>query len=224
MAMVGDSRFRAARRVGAALVALVLACTALPGGAAPASRQDALQDITSADSETRREAVAWFARDGGMEDVDVLAGALRDDAAAVREDAEFALVQVWSRSGDPAIDAQMQSGIRQMSAGLMGQAVDTFSRIIESRPDFAEGWNKRATVYFLMGQYDLSLRDCDEVMQRNPLHFGALSGYAMIYVNLGNLERALEYFEKALEVNPNLTGAQISAARIRQRLGGRQSI
>jgi len=82
--------------------------------------------------------------------------------------------------------------------------VQTFSRIIQRRPDFAEGWNKRATVYFMLGDYRRSLADCDEVMARNAYHWGALSGYGMIYMQLDQPGRALEYLEKALTVNPNL--------------------
>lgn len=192
----------------------------------PESREEALGALHSADSEFRREAVTWLGRNGSMADLGPLAEALRDEDATVRENAEGALVQVWSRSGDQWVDALLKQGIQQMDAGLMGQAVDTFTRIIDLRPDFAEGWNKRATAYFLMGQFEQSLRDCDEVMTRNPLHFGALSGYGMIYVQLGDLERALEYFERALAVNPNLTGAQVSVDLIRRRLGrqGKQSI
>ena len=67
---------------------------------------------------------------------------------------------------------------------------------------------KRATVYFVLGEYVKSLADCDEVMARNPYHWGALSGYGMIYAEMDQPSRAVEYFEKALAVNPNLTSVQ----------------
>ncbi len=100
----------------------------------------------------------------------------------------------------------------------MGQAVETFTRITERQPDFAEGWNKRATAYYLMGDYDQSLKDCDEVIKRNPQHFGALSGYGLIYVRRGELERALEYFQRALEINPNLESVEQTIELIRYKL------
>jgi tetratricopeptide (TPR) repeat protein len=96
------------------------------------------------------------------------------------------------------------TGLEQMQARQGDEAVDTFSEIIRRRPEFAEGWNKRATVYYLLGEYKKSLADCDEVMKRNPYHFGALSGYGMIYMQLDQPATALEYFEQALRVNPNL--------------------
>jgi tetratricopeptide (TPR) repeat protein len=123
------------------------------------------------------------------------------------------------------VDGLLKSGIRRMDEGRMGPAVEDFTRIIELRPDFAEGWNKRATAYYLMGDYEQSLKDCDEVVKRNPHHFGALSGYGLIYVQRGELERALEYFERALEINPNMQGVEQSIELIRYRLGksGKQS-
>ena len=78
--------------------------------------------------------------------------------------------------------------------------------IIGRKPDFAEGWNKRATLYYSIGEYQKSLRDCDEVIKRNPLHFGALAGYGLIYVQLDQPDRALEYFKRALKINPNMQG------------------
>ena len=124
--------------------------------------------------------------------------------------------QVWSRSGDPAIDHLFAMGVEEMSERRGEAAVETFTRIIERKPDFAEGWNKRATVYYLLGEYGKSLADCDEVMKRNPYHFGALSGYGMIYLKLGEPARALGYFERALAVNPNLPRVEETVEELRQ--------
>jgi len=76
--------------------------------------------------------------------------------------------------------------------------------VIKRKPAFAEGWNKRATVYFLAGDFKRSLADCDQVMKRNPNHFGALSGYGQIYFQLERYEKATSYWKRALKVNPNL--------------------
>jgi tetratricopeptide (TPR) repeat protein len=117
---------------------------------------------------------------------------------------ESAMWSVWSRSGDADVDRLFAVGVEQMSQRQLGAAVETFTRVIERRPDFAEGWNKRATVYFMLGDHQRSLADCDEVMARNPFHWGALSGYGMIYMQLDQPARAIDYLEKALAVNPNL--------------------
>jgi tetratricopeptide (TPR) repeat protein len=191
-----------------AVLALALAL-AVPAGApaqtaAPLTREQALAGLGRSDVETRRQAAAWLGEVGRIEDAPALLKVLRDPDPVVRALAEHALWQVWSRSGDPEVDALFQEGVAQMTQRDGPAAIATFSRIIEKRPEFAEGWNKRATVYFLMGEYQKSLADCDEVVKRNPSHFGALSGYGQIYLQLNQPERALSYFERALSVNPNL--------------------
>jgi tetratricopeptide (TPR) repeat protein len=189
------------RRVLLALVAVL----ALLGDAAALTREEAraaLADTASTDN--RRHGAVGLGQTGTMADVPALARALNDDDDTVRALAEQALWQVWSRSGDAAIDELFATGVEQMSVGQLPAAAETFTRIIERRPDFAEGWNKRATVYYLLADYKRSLADCDEVLKRNPHHFGALSGYGMIYVQLDQPARALEFFQRALAVNPNL--------------------
>jgi len=166
----------------------------------------------------RRDAVAWLAEHGAMPDVPRLAERLRDADAGVRALAEAALWEVWGRSGDEAVDQLLRIGIAQMGERDIAGAVETFSDVIARRPDFAEGWNKRATVYFMLGQYEKSLADCDEVMKRNPYHFGALSGYGLIHLKRREPEQALAWFEKALAVNPNLDGVRESAEALRQLL------
>jgi tetratricopeptide (TPR) repeat protein len=109
-------------------------------------------------------------------------------------------------------------GTEQMQRGDLAEAVGTFTEIIKRKPDFAEAWNKRATAYYLAGEFEKSLADCDEVMKRNPVHFGALSGYGLIYLQLGKPEDALLYFERALGVNPNLAGIEQAVQAIKQLL------
>jgi tetratricopeptide (TPR) repeat protein len=201
---------------------LAVAALLLPGmSAAQATRTEALQALESDDAAQRRDAVVALAHSGTMADAQRLLEALHDEDAGVRALAEQAVWRVWTRSGDPDVDALMKSGMRYMEAGQLGAAVDAFTQVIERQPDFAEGWNKRATVYFLIGDYDQSLEDCDETLKRNPNHFGALSGCGAIYAQREELDRAAEYFERALEVNPNLHGIEQGLALIRQRLGTR---
>jgi tetratricopeptide (TPR) repeat protein len=172
------------------------------------SRTKAIQALSSADPQARRDAAARLSEVGTMADVPLLVRALRDPDEDARGEAEQAIWHVWSRSGDPEVDRLYQTGIQQMSTGELQDSIVTFTRIIELKPEFAEGWNKRATLYFLVGDLHKSLADCDEVMKRNPYHFGALSGYAQIYTRLEYYDRALEYARRALAVNPNLDGVR----------------
>jgi len=185
---------------------------------APLTREQALADIRKSDVEARRQAAAWLGELGTMADAPVLIAALRDADDVVRALAEHSVWQVWSRSGDPQVDALFQIGLEQMQRGAGPAAIETFGQIISRKPDFAEGWNKRATVYFLMGEYAKSLKDCDEVIKRNPSHFGALAGYGQIYLRLNQPERALDYFQRALTVNPNLAGVEAAIEALKQEL------
>jgi tetratricopeptide (TPR) repeat protein len=191
----------------AALVAALATGAALVVQAAPPTRTEALRALEQADAAARRGAIERLAEVGRMEDVDRLLARLDDADPVVRDLAASATWQIWSRSGDPAIDKLFVRGMAQMEAAALEDALATFSAIVRKKPAFAEGWNKRATVLFLLGRFEESLKDCDQVLKRNPKHFGALSGAGQIHLQLGNAERALDYFRRALAVNPNLSGA-----------------
>lgn len=172
------------------------------------SREQMVQSLSDPDVQTRRVAASRLGEVGAMTDVPLLVKALRDSDEDTRNYAEQALWSIWARSGDEKVDSLYRAAIEQMNDGDLQQSIATFTRIIELKPDFAEGWNKRATLYFLVGDLRKSLADCDEVMKRNPYHFGALAGYAQIYIRLEYYDRALEYSRRALEVNPNLDGVR----------------
>jgi len=199
------------------LVALALTLLTAAPALAQTSREGALQALRLPDPEARRQGVRTLVEKGIADDAPRLVEALRDSDVAVRRLAERALWAVWSRSGDPDVDRLFAIGVAQMNE-RQALAVDTFSEIIRRKPEFAEGWNKRATVYYLLGDYPRSLADCDEVMKRNPYHFGALSGYGMIYLQLGDPARALGYFERALAVNPNLESVTETVQMLRRLL------
>jgi tetratricopeptide (TPR) repeat protein len=199
-------------------VLAILTATAAPTRAATErTHDDVVADLGKKDDvEARRAAVAWLAARGTMADAPRLVDRLRDSDAGVRALAEAALWEIWGRSGDEAADQLLRVGIAQMNERDIAGAVDTFSQVITRRPEFAEGWNKRATVYYMLGQYEKSLADCDEVMKRNPYHFGALSGYGLIHLKLRHPEQALTWFEKALAINPNLDGIRDTADTLRE--------
>jgi tetratricopeptide (TPR) repeat protein len=204
----------------ALLSLLLLAATAVqPQGL---SREQAVAALAGTDAATRAEAASRLGEVGTMNDAALLARALRDPDEDVRDSAEQALWRLWSRSGNAEVDALYLTGIKQMSVGDLPQSIATFSRIIKLKPDFAEGWNKRATLYFLAGDLRKSLADCDEVVKRNPYHFGVLAGYAQIYARMESYERALEYSRRALEINPNMTGVRRNVEMLERLLAQRR--
>jgi tetratricopeptide (TPR) repeat protein len=208
------------RGSGTILATILLAVSLLtppPISAAAGDRERALAELAMRDDvEARRRGAEALGEWGVMADGPALTAALRDSDAEVRSSAERSLWLVWSRSGDPAVDRRFLRGVEQMQRQELDEAIETFTDIIAQKPEFAEGWNKRATAYYLAGELDRSLADCDEVMKRNPAHFGALSGYGMIYLQLGQPDRALGYFERALAVNPNLAGIEEAVRAIKR--------
>lgn len=174
------------------------------------TRDEAVRALAQPDARARRDAASRLGEIGTMDDARLLVRALRDPDEDARENAEQALWRIWARSGDEAVDHLYAVGIHQMEEGELRQGIATFTRIIEQKPEFAEAWNKRATLYFMVGDLRKSLADCDEVIKRNPWHFGALAGYTQIYIQLEYYDRALDYARRALEVNPNMEGVRRS--------------
>ena len=195
-------------RTAALLAAMCLAAMfpTASAGAAELTRAQALAALLHPVAQQRLAGVHRLAGIGRGADAERLLNALRDTEPALREAAAGALWQIWSRSGDAAIDQLYARGIEQMQARDYPEAVATFSDIVRRKPDFAEGWNKRATLYFLLGDNEKSLLDCDQVLKRNRLHFGALSGAGQIHLQLGNAREALDFFRRAVDVNPALEG------------------
>ena len=177
---------------------------------APASRAEALAALDDPQTERRAEGVVWLANHGRIDDQPLLLKRLHDESPFVRGFAEQGLWLLWARSGEAEIDRLMATGVDQMQAGRHREAIATFSGVIRRKPDFAEGWNKRATVHYLAGDYPKSLADCAEVIKRNPSHFGALSGYGQVYFQLEEYDQAIRWWRRALEVNPNMMGVEIN--------------
>jgi tetratricopeptide (TPR) repeat protein len=195
------------------IVLLATALTLVASAAFPAepkSREQALAALRSAETTARMEAIVWLANHGRMADTALLDERLRDESLAVREYAERGLWALWSRSGDPTLDQVMARGVEEMQAGNHPAAIATFSEVVKKKPEFAEAWNKRATVYYLAGDLKRSIADCAEVLKRNPHHFGALSGLGQIYLQLEDYEKSLGWFRKALEANPNMVGVEFN--------------
>ena len=98
-------------------------------------------------------------------------------------------------------------------------SVETFTRLIEIAPDLSEAWNKRATAYWLLGNFTASLSDICETIKREPRHFGAYSGLGMIRAEMGEYPRAVAAFELARKYNPHIVGIDDEIDRLKA-MGG----
>ena len=129
--------------------------------------------------------------------------------------------EIWHRSGNAEIDRLMRSGLSAMAAERYEDALGIFDRIVDRAPGFAEGWNKRATLHYLVGDYEKSIEDVERTLALEPRHFGALSGLGLIALALGEEERALDAFDAALEIHPHLPGADTHIQALREKVKGR---
>jgi len=141
------------------------------------------------------------------------------------EDADLIVADIWAMwnlSGSEQIDEIMQRAQSLMHMGALGMALEVLDDVVRTAPDYAEGWNRRATVLFFIGQYDRSWKDCEEVLRREPRHFGALAGMGMIALTQGRHSASLEAFRRALKVNPFMKERRELIPALERKVGGRE--
>jgi tetratricopeptide (TPR) repeat protein len=164
----------------------------------------------------RLKAIQLLARIGDMHVMPALVQALLDDDGRVRAAAQGAMWAIWMRSGNDDVDGLMAEGVRLLEQQRYPEAVEVFDQIISRAPKFAEGYNKRATVFYLMQEFEKSIEDIHRTLEMNPVHFGALSGMGLCYLGLDEPRQALEWFERAIAVNPNMDTIQSYIQQIRE--------
>ena len=121
---------------------------------------------------------------------------------------ELIIWKIWGETGQPALDHLMAVGEAAMEKADFRTAEARFSAVIARKPDFAEGWNRRATLYFLAGDYAASLADIEHVLELEPRHFGAISGLGVVNMALERHAAARDAFERVLSLYPLNVSAQ----------------
>jgi tetratricopeptide (TPR) repeat protein len=129
-----------------------------------------------------------------------------DEAGAL----EDKIWSVWAETGDPTLDKLMIQSSDAVDRSDFQSALKALDTITATRPNFAEGWNKRATVYYLMGDYQKALSDIDRTLELEPRHFGALSGLGLTNMKLGRDDAAVDAFERVLQIDPLYPNAKLN--------------
>ncbi len=129
--------------------------------------------------------------------------------------------QQWLKAKTPEAQQLMDLGVRKIGEFALDDAVEIFSTLIELAPDFAEAWNKRATVYFMMGRYEESSSDVVETLRLEPRHFGALSVQGLIHLREDRQQAALDWFNRAIAVNPFMQNIRLSIEQLETELKAR---
>ena len=138
--------------------------------------------------------------------------------AAEAEELTQQIWSIWYFSERPQAEGLMQQGINAMSSAQYQQALSYFDELINLYPDFAEAWNRRATLYYILGKHTASIDDIKHTLLLEPRHFGAIVGLGLIYLQENQLEKARDAFKAALEINPFLDGAKQNIETIEKRL------
>lgn len=126
----------------------------------------------------------------------------------------------WFQSGSASIDLMMQWSQKAMENQKFDVALDFLDQVVTLQPTYAEGWNRRATVHFMMKNYGKSMSDIEHTLQLEPRHFGALSGLAQIMAETGHKQSALEAWQKVLAIYPMMRSAQDQVATLSEELAG----
>ena len=158
-----------------------------------------------------------FWRDAALRDLFArLAGAPSARAASA---VEFEIWSAWHQIDDDLAAPWMQRGLAALEVRDLATALSAFDRVTELAPDYAEGWNKRATLHWLQGSFEQSIADIDRTLELEPRHFGALSGLAMIREAQGRPFEALEALEKVMHIHPHLPHLRERIDELSARLG-----
>ena len=129
--------------------------------------------------------------------------------------------RLWSESGSHTVDLLFTRGVQAMNQKEFDTALAMLNSVVEIDPIFSEGWNARATLHYIMGNYENSIRDIDRTLALEPRHWGALSGLGMIYQDTKREEEAIEAYRRALAANPHLPGAKNAIDYLTQKVRGR---
>lgn len=139
-----------------------------------------------------------------MDDADVqsLLQNLKSPDEEVRQRATHELWRLWFEQKGVTGLEQIRRAEVWLQAGEVVEAEAVLTKLIHDLPDFAEAWNRRAVLYYTTRQFKKALEDCKQVIQLNPIHFGALHGMGLCYAALGNYKEAIQAFRQALEIQP----------------------
>jgi tetratricopeptide (TPR) repeat protein len=139
---------------------------------------------------------------------------------ATWEDVEKQIWSEWSKSGSKAMDHLLLRGRSEMDKGNVNKAIGHFSALIDHAPEFAEGWNARATAWFVADRYGLSISDIRQTLILEPRHFGALAGLGMIMERMDRPEAALKVYQEAEKIHPNRPDVKAALERLKDAVEG----
>jgi tetratricopeptide (TPR) repeat protein len=201
-------------------LAVLLAATGLV--APPVFAQDDPQGPPARQQKKLPEAPAKLPKVDRTKNLDFLFGALKaapDDVSAKHVEAR--IWAIWLQTPSDTAALLMARAKAAVEAQKIDIGIKLLDAVIKLRPDYIEAWNRRATLYYMQNDYGRSLADIQQVLVREPRHFGALAGLGMIMQDIGNEKRALDAYRKALAINPHLEKIPDQVKALTEKVEGR---
>ncbi len=174
------------------------------------TESDLVNYLQNEDLLVARAAASALGLIGSVDIVPILAKNLKNNDYRAAINSETSLWNIWSRSGNDDVDKILNAGKKHIENEKISEAIEQFTSVIEAAPTFAEGYNQRAIAYFVIGEWEKAIEDCQQTVKLNPYHFGAYAGMGHAYLRLGEITEAIEAYKQALTINPNL----ISIAKV----------
>ena len=147
--------------------------------------------------------------------LDSLFNDLKINNASLNLEIEQKIWKIWStHPKDNELTEMLESGSKLVRENKLSESIDIFTKVINLDPNWAEAWNKRATVFYLVGEFQKSQNDIDKVLELENRHFGALAGQGLVNIQLKNYEKAIKSYQKALEIYPSMRSPEIMIKQI----------
>ena len=149
--------------------------------------------------------------------LDSLFNDLKINNASLNLEIEQKIWKIWStHPKDNELTEMLESGSKLVRENKLSESIDIFTKVINLDPNWAEAWNKRATVFYLVGEFEKSQNDIDKVLELENRHFGALAGQGLVNIKLKNYEKAIKSYQQALEIYPTMQSAPIMIRQIEE--------
>ena len=175
--------------------------------------------LTHSDPDARKVALLCLAMVGDRSCIDAVQSQLTDSDLTVNQMAEHALWSIWFRSGSPEANLELCKGSRLVGYRKLPAALECFDRAVALDREFAEAYNQRAIVRYLREDFEGSISDCRKAIRLMPCHFGAWAGMGHCFLHLCQMDQALRAYERAMVINPQMSGVRQTIDEIRARLG-----
>ena len=149
--------------------------------------------------------------------LDELFNDLKNNDQYISNKIEQKIWKIWStHPNNSELTTMLNVGSEFVNNNQLLEAIEIFTKVIELDPSWPEAWNKRATVFYMVGEFEKSQKDIDEVLKLENRHFGALAGQGLVNIKLENYDKAIKSYENVIEIYPSMNSSKIMIKHIKE--------